>query len=226
MNEILRESWNWFIYPYWSALKGFLVSPEFLYIALHVFFVTLLWFGFKIKPINDEIKEFIKNIFAATLISISAFWMFGVIVAAALQGWAAFSIPVLVGEAQCLLIILFSILLLIWPVNRWTWLWALLLFLFAIPTIATAVYIMIYYAIFGTTQFDYTSIKDILRWTLFGMRTLLFITVIQEIALLGVIFKEKARVKAAIKLFGILLVSNIIAGAIVQCLLLLVVGWR
>jgi hypothetical protein len=226
MNEIIRESWNWFIYPYWSALKGFLVSPEFLYIALHVFFVTALWFGFKIKPINDEVKEFIKNVFAATLISISAFWMFGAMVAAALQGYGTYSIPVLIAEAQCVLIIIFSILLLIRPVNRWTWLWALLLFLFAIPTIATAVYIMIYYAIFGTTQFDYTSIKEILRWILFAQRTLLFITAIQEIALLGVILKEKARVKAALKLFAILLASNLIAGAIVQCLLLLVVGWR
>jgi len=144
---LIYEVINFYIHKFYEMITNmWLISV--IYFPVHILLTCLLYNNFKLDNLKSKIYTLSKPIFCASIISIAIPWTFGILIVRALQGFAPYSLPIIIDEIECMLTIFFTILFARKTLEtKFSWIYAIALLIFFIPNIggplfATSVFVI------------------------------------------------------------------------------------
>ena len=155
-------------------------------------------------------RELAKPLFCSIVQALTLFAMLFALVLLHALGYGLFSLPFFIDEFYCILILIFSIIFALSKPSKFSWLWAIFLFLFALPILRTAIKVLL--ANIHLFELFSLSFRSILGFGI--LLSLTFMQILSFAILTRNYFNQDIR--KILKLFAIIFISHLLTAIIVD----------
>lgn len=181
------------------------ISIALLYVLIFMAFCCFFLANFNPRMFIVRWQELSKSLFCSTIQALTLFSMFFALVLLHALGYGLFSAPFILDELLCILILIFSVIFALSKPTRFSWLWAILLFLFSSLILRSAIQIIL-----ANTRFLQLPSSESFR-TAIAIGIVLSLTLVQMISM--AIFEKnyfKQGIGKIIKLMVVIFISHVV----------------